>query len=226
MNGSTGRALAGEFLGTAFLVATVVGSGTMAERLAAGNVALALLANSFATGCVLITLIFTFGPISGAHFNPVVTLAMSVERVFRWRDFPLYVGSQIAGAFAGVVMAHAMFDLPFIQVSVRERNGLGQLVSEFVATFGLVLVIHGAGKKAGVVPLTVAAYVAAAYWFTASTSFANPAVTAARALTATFAGIRMADVVPFVSVQVLAALVATLVFRGIRIEDPGELSDE
>lgn len=209
-------ALAGEFLGTAFLVAAVVGSGTMAERLASGNVALVLLANSFATGAVLVTLIFTFAPISGAHFNPVVTLAMCVERVFRWRDLPQYVVSQISGGVLGVIMAHAMFELPLIQLSTRARSGGGQLVSEFVATFGLIVVIHGTSKRAAVVPLTVAAYISAAYWFTASTSFANPAVTFARGLTATFAGIRMSDVFPFVVVQVIAAIAATLVFRRIR----------
>lgn len=214
------RAQAAEFLGTAFLVATVVGSGTMAERLSAGNLAIALLANSIATGAILVTLIFTFGPISGAHFNPAVTLAMGIEGVFRWSGVPFYLASQFAGGLLGVVVAHFMFDLPAVQFSARARSGFGQLLSEFVATFGLVLVIHGTGKRAAVVPLTVAAYISAAYWFTSSTSFANPAVTLARAFTTTFSGIRLADVVPFVIVQFVAAVAATYTYRSIRQVHP------
>jgi glycerol uptake facilitator-like aquaporin len=188
----------------------------MAERLAAGNAAVALLANSFATGAILIALIATFGPISGAHFNPAVTLAMCIERSVRWRDLLPYALSQSAGGLLGVIAAHAMFALPLLQLSTRERHGGGQLISEFIATFGLILVIHATGKRPAVVPLTVAAYISAAYWFTASTSFANPAVTLARGLTTTFAGIRMADVPAFVAMQLLAAGVATFVFRSMR----------
>ena len=214
------RAAAAEGTGTALLVAAVVGSGIMAERLSNGNAALALLANSIATGAALIALIFTFGPISGAHFNPVVSLASAVERVLPWRHFPAFVTAQVTGALAGVVVTHAMFELPLVQLSGHVRSGTGQLVSEFVATFGLLAVIHGTGRLASVVPLTVAAYITAAYWFTASTSFANPAVTMARALTPTFSGIRPADVPLFVLAQILGAFAATLLFRWLLRLDP------
>jgi glycerol uptake facilitator-like aquaporin len=168
------RAIVAEGIGTALLVAAVVGSGIMGERLAGGNMALALLANSIATGAVLVTLIFTFAPISGAHFNPAVSLAAALEGGFPWRCVPGYIGAQLAGAVAGVVAAHAMFEHPLIVLSQHARVGFAQLFSEFLATFGLLVVIHGTGKRAAVVPLTVAAYITAAYWFTSSTSFANP----------------------------------------------------
>src|SRR3954462_6392224 len=204
------RRLAAEAIGTAFLLATVVGSGIMAERLAGGNVAIALLANTVATGAGLVALILTFGPISGAHFNPAVTLADAWQGGTAWADVPLYVGAQVVGAIGGVFLAHRMFDLPLLQTSVHVRAGVGQLVSEFVATFGLLSVIGGCSRKRpGVTPFAVAAYITAAYWFTASTSFANPAVTIARSLTNTFAGIRPGDVVGFIAMQIAGALAAT-----------------
>ena len=207
------RAIAAEFVGSLMLVAAVVGSGVMGERLAAGNTAIALLANSFATGAVLVTLIFTFAPISGAHFNPVVSLAAAMERTLSWANVPSYVLAQFSGAAAGAVVAHAMFALPLVQLSTHGRNGFAQGFSEIVATFGLLVVVHGTGRRASVVPLTVGAYIAAAYWFTASTSFANPAVTLARGLTNTFSGIALRDVPMFVVAQCAGALMATLLFR-------------
>ncbi len=207
------RAIAGEAVGTALLLAAVVGSGIMGERLSGGNMALALLANSIATGAVLLTLIFTFGPISGAHFNPAVSLASALERGLAWRKVPGYVAAQLAGAILGVFAAHAMFDHPLIALSHHARGGFGQLAGEFVATFGLLVVIHGTGKRAAVVPLTVAAYITAAYWFTSSTSFANPAVTIARSLTDTFSGIAPAGIPGFIAAQLAGALAATLLFR-------------
>ncbi|MEA2338099.1 MAG: hypothetical protein QOE82_2106 [Thermoanaerobaculia bacterium] len=207
------RAIVSECIGTALLVAAVVGSGMMGERLSGGNMALALLANSLATGAVLVTLIFTFAPISGAHFNPAVTLAAAVEGSFPWRAVPRYIAVQIVGAVAGVLIAHAMFEHPLIALSHHTRTGPAQLFSEFVATFGLLVVVHGTGKRAAVVPLTVAAYITAAYWFTSSTSFANPAVTIARGLTDTFSGIAPAGILPFIAAQLLGALAATLLFR-------------
>ena len=207
------RAIAAEFVGSLMLVAAVVGSGVMGERLATGNTAIALLANSFATGAVLVTLIFTFAPISGAHFNPVVTLAAAVERTFPWANVPSYLLAQCSGAAAGTVVAHAMFALPLIQLSTHDRHGFAQGFSEVVATFGLLVVVHGTGRRASVVPLTVGTYIAAAYWFTASTSFANPAVTLARGFTNTFSGIALGDVPMFIIAQCLGALMATLLFR-------------
>jgi glycerol uptake facilitator-like aquaporin len=209
------RAIVGEGIGTALLVCAVVGSGIMGERLSGGNAALALLANSIATGAVLVTLIFTFGPISGAHFNPAVTLAAALERSFAWRRLPGYVAAQVAGGVVGVAAAHAMFEHPLLVLSHHARAGGGQLFSEFVATFGLLVVIHGTGKRAAVVPLTVAAYITAAYWFTSSTSFANPAVTIARGLTDTFSGIAPSGIPGFIAAQLAGALAATLVFRWI-----------
>jgi glycerol uptake facilitator-like aquaporin len=179
-----------------------------------------LLANRIATGAVLVTLIFTFAPISGAHFNPAVTLAAALEGAFAWRRVPAYVVAQVAGAIAGVVIAHVMFAHRLIVFSTHARHGGAQLFSEFVATFGLVIVIHGTGKRAAVVPLTVAAYITAAYWFTASTSFANPAVTIARGMTDTFSGIAMGDVPAFIAAQVAGAAVATFVFRWLRAVQP------
>lgn len=214
------RALAGEATGTALLLAAVVGSGIMGERLAGGNVAIALLANSIATGAVLVTLIFTFAPISGAHFNPAVSLAAAMEGGFPWRRVPGYIGAQLVGAITGVIAAHAMFEHPLLVLSHHARVGGAQLFSEFVATFGLLVVIHGTGKRAAVVPLTVAAYITAAYWFTSSTSFANPAVTIARGLTDTFSGIEPAGIPGFIVAQLGGALAATLLFRWIGRVEP------
>lgn len=209
------RATVSEGIGTGLLVAAVVGSGIMGERLAGGNMALALLANSIATGAVLVTLIFTFAPISGAHFNPAVSFAAAVEGGFPWRRVPGYVVAQTIGAIVGVFAAHLMFELPLVTLSQRSRVGVAQLFSEFLATFGLLVVVHGTGRRAAVVPLTVAAYITAAYWFTSSTSFANPAVTIARGLTDTFSGIAPGGIPGFIGAQVLGALAATLLFRWI-----------
>lgn len=207
------RAVA-EFLGTAFLLAAVVGSGIMGERLSGGNVAIALLGNTLSTGAVLMALILTLGPISGAHFNPAVTLAMSVTGDLPWRDAAVYFGSQIAGAFAGVAAAHLMFGLPVFFASNHPRNGIAQLWSEAVATFGLVFVIWCCARfRPSAVAYAVGAYITSAYWFTASTSFANPAVTLARSASDTFAGIRPVDVAPFIVAQLAAAMTATAVFR-------------
>jgi glycerol uptake facilitator-like aquaporin len=207
-----------EFIGTGFLVAAVVGSGIMGERLAGGNVAIALLANTIATGAALAALILTFGPISGAHLNPAVTIADAIERGVSWTVAACYVPAQCAGAICGAIAAHLMFGLPAIAVSHHARSGSAQVFSEFVATFGLLCVIWGCSRqRPGAVPLgvpfAVAAYITAAYWFTSSTSFANPAVTIARSLSATFAGIRPPDVPAFVAAQLAGALAATLLFR-------------
>ena len=212
------RALVSEFIGTAFLLAAVVGSGIMGERLSGGNAAIALLANSVATGAVLVTLIYTFGPISGAHFNPAVSLAAAAERGIPWRFVPGYIVMQLAGALSGVAIAHAMFGLELFQRSTHLRSGPSLIFSECVATFGLLVVVHGTGKRAAVVPLTVAAYVIAAYWFTASTSFENPAVTLARAFTNTFTGIHLSSVAGFVAAQLAGAFAATLLFRWLNAE--------
>src|SRR3974390_1280708 len=193
------RRLAAELVGTAFLLAAVVGSGIMGERLSGGNVAIALLANTVATGAALTTLILTFGPISGAHFNPAVTLADASQGGLAWREVPGYLTAQLAGAFAGVAAAHLMFGEPVFLASRHIRSGNAQIFSEFVATFGLLSVIWGCARlRSSAVPFAVGAYITAAYWFTASTSFANPAVTLARAATNTFAGIRPADAPAFV----------------------------
>ncbi len=203
-----------EFLGAAFLVAAVIGSGIMGERLAGGNVALALLANTVATGAALLALIMTFGAISGAHFNPAVTVADALNNGIPWREVPAYVGAQIFGGLAGAAMAHLMFREPLFSVSQHARNGTAQLFSEFVATFGLLTVIWGCAKyRSKSVPFAVGAYITGAYWFTSSTSFANPAVTLARSLSNTFAGIRPADVPAFIAVQMGGAVVATFLFR-------------
>jgi glycerol uptake facilitator-like aquaporin len=207
------RRLVAEAVGTALLLAAVVGSGIMGERLAGGNVAVALLANTVATGAALVALIFTFGSISGAHFNPAVTLADASQGGLPWRDVPLYITAQVAGAFAGVVAAHVMFEVPLFFASRHARSGPAQVFSEFVATFGLLAVIFGCARlRADAVPFAVAAYITAAYWFTASTSFANPAVTLARSATDTFAGIRPADAPAFVVAQLLGAGAATALF--------------
>lgn len=208
------RRIVAEFTGTLFLLAAVVGSGIMGERLAAGNVALALLANSIATGAALVAIILAFGPISGAHLNPVVTLADALQGGIPWRQTPVYLAAQMAGAFAGVATAHLMFGFPLFTASTHIRSGPGQLFSEFVATFGLLSVIWGCVRyRASAVPYAVGAYITAAYWFTSSTSFANPAVTIARSMTNTFAGIRPADVAGFILAQVAGAFAATMLFR-------------
>jgi glycerol uptake facilitator-like aquaporin len=203
-----------EGLGTALLLAAVVGSGIMGERLSGGSVGLALLANTVATGAALVALIVTFGAISGAHFNPAVTLADATQGGIAWRDVPAYVGAQVVGAFAGVATAHVMFEEPVFSASTHARSGGAQLVSEFVATFGLLAVIWGSvRRRPSTVPFAVGAYITAAYWFTSSTSFANPAVTLARAASNTFAGIRPIDAPGFVVAQLLGAASATLLFR-------------
>jgi glycerol uptake facilitator-like aquaporin len=209
------RKLVAEALGTALLLATVVGSGIMGEQLAGGNVAIALLANTMATGAGLVALILTFGPISGAHFNPAVTLADASQGGLPWREVPGYLLAQFAGAFAGVAVAHVMFKEPALFfASQHERSGISQLVSEFVATFGLLSVIWGCvRRRPSAVPFAVGAYITAAYWFTSSTSFANPAVTAARAASDTFAGIRPADAPGFIVAQLLGATASTALFR-------------
>lgn len=203
-----------EAIGTAFLLAVVVGSGIMAERLSGGNVALALLANALATGAGLVALILTFGPISGAHFNPAVSLSEAWRRNLPWREVAPYITVQIAGAFAGVAAAHLMFGDPLFTASERIRSGPALWWSEFVATFGLISVIIGCSRsRPAVTPFAVAAYITAAYWFTASTSFANPAVTLARAATDTFAGIRPANVLAFIVAQLAGAASATMLFN-------------
>jgi glycerol uptake facilitator-like aquaporin len=210
---SLGRRLAAEAVGTALLLAAVVGSGIMGERLAGGNVAVALLANTVATGAALVALILTFGSISGAHFNPAVTLADASRGGLAWGDVVPYVVAQITGAFAGVAAAHVMFEAPLFFASRHARSGPAQMFSEFVATFGLLAVIWGCLRvRADAIPFAVAAYITAAYWFTASTSFANPAVTLARSATDTFAGIRPADAPAFIVAQLLGAGAATALF--------------
>jgi glycerol uptake facilitator-like aquaporin len=214
MKSSLARRVTAEFIGTAFLVAAVVGSGIMGERLANGNVALALLANTLATGAALLALIFTFGRVSGAHLNPVVTLMDAFEHGLPWRETPHYAIGQILGGICGSVVAHLMFALPVIWLSHHIRSGPAQIFSEFVATFGLVSVIWGCSRvRPSSVPFAVAAYITSAYWFTASTSFANPAVTIARCLSDTFAGIRPKDVPWFVIAQLFGGIAATMLFR-------------
>ena len=211
------RRITAEFLGTLFLLAAVVGSGIMGDRLSSGNIAIALLANSIATGAALTALILAFGPISGAHFNPVVTLADAWQGETVWRDVPLYITAQIGGAIAGVAIAHLMFGETLFRASTHARSGSAQLLSEFIATFGLLAVIWGCGRpRPSAVPYAVGAYIAAAYWFTSSTSFANPAVTLARAMTNTFAGIRPSDVPGFILFQIAGAFAASLMFRWLR----------
>ena len=208
------RRIAAEFLGTALLLTAVVGSGIMGDRLSGGSVGLALLANSIATGAALVAIILAFGPVSGAHLNPVVTVADASQGGIIWGNVVPYAVAQCAGAVLGVMAAHLMFDEPLLTWSTTARQGRGQLAGEFVATFGLLSVIWGTVRsRPSVVPFAVGAYITAAYWFTSSTSFANPAVTIARALTRTFAGISPADVPMFVVAQSAGALAATLVFR-------------
>ncbi|MBN9546283.1 MAG: aquaporin family protein [Alphaproteobacteria bacterium] len=210
---SLGRRVLAEFLGTLFLLSAIIGSGIMAERLAGGNGAIALLCNTLATGAMLIVLIQLFGPISGAHFNPAVTLMFAARGEARRGEIIAYIPAQIAGAALGAWLAHLMFAMPLFEVSAKMRDGLGQYVSEFVATFGLVATILGVGRfRVDTVPVAVGLYITAAYWFTASTSFANPAVTLARSLTNSFSGIAPSSVPGFVIAQALGAIVATLLF--------------
>lgn len=214
MDATLSRRIVAEATGTAMLLAAVVGSGIMADQLSGGHQAIALLANTIATGAALVALILTFGSISGAHFNPAVTLADASQGGLPWRDVPGYLIAQSAGAVLGVWMAHAMFEQPLLMLSRHARSGPAQMFSEFVATFGLVAVIWGCSRRrSSAVPFAVGAYITAAYWFTASTSFANPAVTFARALSDTFAGIRPVDVPGFVLAQVAGAMAATFLFR-------------
>ena len=214
MHASLNRRIVAEAIGTALLLAAVVGSGIMADHLSGGNQAIALLANTIATGAVLVALILTFGPISGAHFNPAVTVADASQGGLAWREVPGYVIAQCSGAVLGVWMAHVMFEQRLFMLSRHARSGPAQMVSEFVATFGLLAVIWGcARRRAPAIPFAVGAYITAAYWFTASTSFANPAVTLARALSDTFAGIRPIDVPGFVLAQFVGAMTATVLFR-------------
>ena len=206
--------LVAEALGTALLLAAVVGSGIMGERLSGGNIAIALLANTVATGAALVALILTLGPVSGAHLNPAVTLAEAIHEALPWREAAMYVAVQLAGAFAGVAAAHLMFGEALFTASLHIRSGGAQMFSEFVATFGLLSVICGCSRvRPSAVPFAVGAYITSAYWFTASTSFANPAVTLARSATNTFAGIRPADAPGFIAAQLLGAAAATLLFR-------------
>lgn len=221
--GAAARRLVAEAVGACFLLAAVVGSGVMGERLAGGNVAVALLANTLATGAALVALILTFGPVSGGHFNPAVTLCEASQGGLAWREVPGYVLAQVAGAFAGVAAAHMMFGLPLYAASGHARAGGAQLFSEFVATFGLMSVIRGCARtRTAAVPFAVAAYITAAYWFTASTSFANPAVTLARAASDTFAGIRPADAPGFVAAQFAGAAAATALFRWLVPASPAD----
>ncbi|HEY3972832.1 MAG TPA: MIP/aquaporin family protein [Candidatus Sulfotelmatobacter sp.] len=208
------RRVATEALGTTFLLMAVVGSGIMGERLASGNMAIALLANSVATGAALVALILALGPISGAHFNPVVTLADAMQGGMAWREVPGYLTAQILGAFGGVAAANAMFGLPLFFLSHHTRSGWPLWWSEFIATFGLLAVIWGCARAhSTAVSFAVGAYITSAYWFTSSTSFANPAVTLARLASDTFAGIRPADVPAFIVAQLAGGLAATLAFR-------------
>jgi len=208
------RRIVAEGLGTAFLLAAVVGSGIMAAKLASGNGALALLCNTLPTGAILTVLILTFGPVSGAHFNPAVSVAVALRRELPPRVAAAYIAAQIVGGIVGVLAAHAMFELPLWQVSMNLRTGAGQWFAEFVATFGLLLTIFGcAARTRAAIPYAVGLYITAAYWFTASTSFANPAVTIARALSDTYAGIAPAGVLAFIAAQLLGAIAATALAR-------------
>lgn len=218
--------IAAEFLGTSFLVAAVVGSGIMAERLSGGNVALALLANTIATGAALVALILAFGPISGAHLNPVVSFADALEGGLAWSETLPYATAQIVGGICGTFVAHAMFGLPLVSLSRHIRSGPAQYISEFIATFGLLCVIWGCSRtRSSAVPFAVGSYITAAYWFTASTSFANPAVTIARCLSDTFAGIRPVDMPLFVLAQFTGGIAATILFRWLIPSLPSRAKD-
>lgn len=211
---SLSRRVIAEFVGSGLLVAAVVGSGIMGERLSGGNTGLALLANTVATGSALVCLIIAFGSVSGAHFNPVVTVMDALERGIRWGDVPYYLLGQTAGGFIGAVVANVMFGLPAVSFAAKARSGSAQLLSECIATFGLLCVIWGASRfRPSAAPVAVGAYITSAYWFTASTSFANPAVTIARCLSDTFAGIRPQDAPGFIATQFLGGFAATLLFR-------------
>jgi glycerol uptake facilitator-like aquaporin len=208
---SLAHRIVAEWLGTAFLLAAVVGSGIMAERLSGGNVALALLCNTIPTGAILVVLILVFGPVSGAHFNPAVTLAFASRGELPLITAAIYIAAQLAGGIAGVWAAHAMFELPVVQFSLTQRTGAGQWFAEAVATFGLLLTIFGcAARTPAAIPYAVGLYITSAYWFTASTSFANPAVTVARSLSDTFAGIAPGGIAAFVTAQLLGAAAAVL----------------
>ena len=210
------RRIAAEGIGSFFLFACVIGSGIMAERLSGGNDGVALLANTIATGAILFVLITMLGPISGAHMNPAVSLVAASRRELRWGDAAAYVAAQLAFGILGAWAAHLMFDLPMLQLSVKAWHGLGQFAGEFIATFGLILTILGTVRyRREWVPASVGLYIAAAYWFTSSTSFANPAITVARSLTDTFAGIAPHEVPPFIVAQLLGAGCAALVARGL-----------
>ena len=219
---STSRRLAAEFVGTLLLLAVVVGSGVMGDALSSDD-AVALLGNTIATGAALVVLILVFGPVSGAHFNPAVTLAFWMRREISARLSLAYVAVQVAGAFAGVWLAHAMFGLDIAQVSLKARNSIGEGVGEAVATFALVLAIVGTVRRnPAAVPYAVGLVITAGYWFTSSTSFANPAVTLARSVSDTFAGIAPASIPLFLAAQVVGAVVATLFWRWMVAEDPSE----
>ena len=221
---SLGRRIFSEWLGTAFLLATVVGSGIMAQKLAGGNVALALLGNTIPTGSILVVLILIFGPLSGAHFNPAVTLAFAWRGELPWSDAVVYIAAQILGAIAGVWAAHLMFELPLWQFSTTARTGAAQWFAESIATFGLLLTIFGCAARApAAVPYAVGLYIIAAYWFTASTSFANPAVTVARSFSDTFAGIAPSGVIAFVAAQLLGMAIAVVVSNWLWVNDHGEV---
>jgi glycerol uptake facilitator-like aquaporin len=214
MKSSLAQRTVSEFLGTAFLLAAVVGSGIMAAKLAGGNAALALLCNTIATGAILTVLILTLGPISGAHFNPAVSLAAALRGDMSASATALYIGAQLAGAILGVWAAHLMFELPVLQISLTTRTGAGQWLAEAIATFGLLLTILGcSARNSAAVPYAVGLYITAAYWFTASTSFANPAVTIARSLSDTFAGIAPAGVLAFIAAQFVGMLAAVALGR-------------
>jgi glycerol uptake facilitator-like aquaporin len=215
------RRATAEALGTALLLATVVGSGIMAERLSGGNGALALLGNTLPTGAILTVLILTFGPLSGAHFNPAVSIASAIRRELPWTEAATYCLLQIAGGLAGVWLAHLMFEVPVWQTSLHTRTGIGQWLAEFVATFGLLLTIFGClARNAAAIPYAVGLYITAAYWFTASTSFANPAVTIARSLTDTFSGIAPANAPEFIAAQLTGMLTAVWLARWLWRETP------
>ncbi len=215
------RRMTAEALGTSLLLAAVIGSGIMGERLSGGNVAIALLANTLSTGAMLVALILAFGPVSGAHFNPAVTLADATQGGIAWRDALCYILAQIAGAFVGVATAHGMFGEPIFSVSHHIRAGNTQLFSEFIATFGLLTIIWGCARlRSSAMPCAVAAYIASAYWFTASTSFANPTVTLARSFSDTFAGIRPEDAPGFIIAQLLGAMAATYLLRWLVPSSP------
>jgi len=224
MEQTLARRLVAETLGTAMLLATVIGSGIMGEQLANGNVAVALLANTLATGAILVAIILTFGQISGAHFNPAVTISDAIQGGIKWRDVLPYFIAQTVGAFLGVGVANVMFELPVFFVSHKVRTGSAQFISEFVATFGLLAVIWGCVKLPSkiIVPFAVAAYITAASWFTSSTSFANPAVTLARSMSDTFAGIRPMDAPLFIVAQLLGAFSATMLLRWLIPQTKGE----